>query len=87
MEQLPWDYVYRNPEYKFEEIKVKDSTEKSIYPLGEDGFTDLGFRGKVLGVEASIPKNWYKAGETIPISLTFTPSGYKKVPRYFARKC
>jgi len=40
---------------------------------------DLGFRGKILGVEASIPKNWYKAGETIPISLTFTPTGYKKV--------
>jgi hypothetical protein len=30
-------------------------------------------------MEASIPKSWYKAGDTIPITLTMTPSGYKKV--------
>jgi len=79
VEQLPWDHVYRNPEYKFEEVKVKESTEKSTLPPRWGA--DLGFRGKILGVEASIPQNWYKAGDTIPISLTFTPTGYKKVHR------
>src|SRR5271154_4308376 len=39
----------------------------------------LGFRGKILGVEASIPKNWYKAGESIPITIQLNPQGYKKV--------
>jgi hypothetical protein len=41
--------------------------------------TDLGFRGKVLAVEATIPKNWFKAGESIPITLQLIPQGYKKV--------
>lgn len=76
MTQLPYDHVYRNPEYKFEELKVKDTTDKSS-PL--EFPADLGFRGKILGVEASIPKNWYKAGETVPITIVLTPSGYKKV--------
>jgi hypothetical protein len=40
---------------------------------------NVGFRGKILGVEASIPKNWWKSGETIPITLVLTPTGYKKV--------
>ena len=35
VEQLPWDHIYRNPEYKYEEIKVKDSTEKSMSPMAE----------------------------------------------------
>ena len=39
----------------------------------------LGFRGKTLAIEASIPKKWYKAGESVPITLILTPSGYKKV--------
>ena len=32
MAQLPWDHAYRNPSYRFEEIKVKDSTDKSACP-------------------------------------------------------
>ena len=40
---------------------------------------DLGYRGKTLAVEATIPKNWFKAGESIPITLQLTPQGYKKV--------
>lgn len=76
MMQLPYDHVYRNPDYKFEELKVKDTTDKSS-PL--EFPADLGFRGKILGVEASIPKNWYKAGERVPITIVLTPSGYKKV--------
>lgn len=32
----------------------------------------------MLVVEASIPKNWYQAGESIPIKLQMTPTGYKK---------
>ena len=39
----------------------------------------IGFRGKILTVEASIPKNWYKAGESVPITLKLTSTGYKKV--------
>jgi len=29
VERLPYDHMYRNPNYKFEELKVKESTEKS----------------------------------------------------------
>jgi len=36
----------------------------------------------MLGIEASIPKSWYKAGDTIPVTLVFTPTGYKKVERF-----
>jgi Arrestin (or S-antigen), C-terminal domain len=39
----------------------------------------VGFRGKILGVEVSIPRNWYKAGDSIPIKVILTPDGYKKV--------
>jgi hypothetical protein len=39
----------------------------------------IGFRGKILAVEASIPKKWYKAGESVPITLILTPTGHKKV--------
>jgi len=35
----------------------------------------------MLGIEASIPKSWYKAGDTIPVTLVFTPTGYKKVEK------
>jgi hypothetical protein len=76
VEQLPYNHIYRNPNYKAEELKVKDTTDKSMV-LGDEA--DLGFRGKILAVEASIPKKWYKAGETVPITIQFTPSGYKKV--------
>jgi hypothetical protein len=39
----------------------------------------IGFRGKIMAVEATIPKKWYKAGETVPVTLQLTPTGYKKV--------
>ena len=35
VEQLPYNHIYRNPNYKPEELKVKDSTDKSIV-LGDD---------------------------------------------------
>ena len=41
--------------------------------------SNVGFRGKSLIVDASIPKQWFKAGETVPVTLIFTPNGYKKV--------
>ena len=47
--------------------------------MGNVVIADAGFRGKMLGVEASIPKNWWKAGETISITIVLTPTGYKKV--------
>ena len=28
--KLPYDHIYRNPEYKFEELTVKEMTDKSI---------------------------------------------------------
>jgi hypothetical protein len=33
----------------------------------------------MLTIEASIPKKWYKAGESVPITLLLIPDGYKKV--------
>jgi hypothetical protein len=39
----------------------------------------IGSKGKCLGVELSIPQNWYKAGDSIPIKITLLPEGYKKV--------
>jgi hypothetical protein len=39
----------------------------------------IGFRGKIMAVEATIPKKWYKAGEMVPVTLQLTPTGYKKV--------
>jgi hypothetical protein len=76
VEHLPYNHIYRNPNYKPEELKVKDSTDKSMVL---DDKADLGFRGKILAVEASIPKKWYTAGETVPITIQLTPTGYKKV--------
>ena len=29
VEQLPYNHIYRNPDYKDKEVKVKDTTEKS----------------------------------------------------------
>ena len=29
MEQLPYNHIYRNPDYEVKELKVKDVTEKS----------------------------------------------------------
>jgi hypothetical protein len=29
VEQLPYNHIYRNPDYEPQEIKVKDTTEKS----------------------------------------------------------
>ena len=77
--KLPYNHIYRNPEYKFEELKVKDSTDKSKIAFN---VTDEGFRGKILSVEASIPKDWWKSGEKVPITLVLTPTGYKKVSHY-----
>jgi len=76
VEQLPYDHIYRNPNYKAQELRVRDSTEKSRTP---HALLITGFRGKLLVVEASIPNNWFKAGETIPIKIELTPAGYKKV--------
>ena len=42
-------------------------------------YLTIGFRGKCLGVGLSIPQNWYKAGDSIPITITLIPEGYKKV--------
>lgn len=42
----------------------------------------IGYRGKILAVEASIPSKWYTAGETVPITLVLTPTGYKKVSSF-----
>jgi len=36
----------------------------------------------MLTIEASIPKKWYKAGESVPITLLLIPDGYKKVYSY-----
>lgn len=83
VEQLPYNHIYRNPDYKDEELKVRDTTEKSKNTQG-CGLM-IGFRGKILGIEASIPKSWYKAGDTIPITLVFTPTGYKKVQNFKMR--
>lgn len=78
VERLPYDHVYRNPNYKPEELKVKESTGKGNISHPSQNLT-IGFRGKSLTVEASIPQKWFKAGDSIPVKLVLIPNGYKNV--------
>ena len=46
VEQLPYNHIYRNPNYKQEELKVKDSTDKSMVL---DDQTDYRFPREDIG--------------------------------------
>jgi hypothetical protein len=34
VEQLPYNHIYRNPDYEHKELKVKDTTDKSKIAFG-----------------------------------------------------